>query len=48
MSVAEKEYSEDEIKRLVDGGRTVVVLFGAVYDLSSYLDIHPGGRKILI
>jgi len=38
---------EGDIKVMVGEGRKVVILFGAVYDLTGYYDRHPGGKKVI-
>ena len=47
MTSKEKEFTDREIKGLVEEGRIVMVLFEAVYDLTAFADGHPGGRDIL-
>eukprot|EP01135_Chromosphaera_perkinsii_P002760 Nk52_evm128s226 gene=Nk52_evmTU128s226 len=40
-------YTQQSIDALVESGRHVVIICGKVYDISDFLDVHPGGRKIL-
>ena len=28
-------------------GKILVILFGGVYDLTQYIDKHPGGKKVI-
>lgn len=44
---SEKKFSDGEIKKMIADNRKVVILFGAVYDLSKYIAIHPGGKKVI-
>ena len=40
-------FSQSEIRAMVAKGQTVVVICDKVYNISDFLDIHPGGRKLL-
>lgn len=48
MTKNEKELTDGEIKQLIDSGKAIVILFGAVYDLTSFLKKHPGGSQIIL
>ena len=43
----EKQFTDEEIKQMVEKGRIVVLLFDAVYDLTAFAPGHPGGQQIL-
>lgn len=43
----DKEWTAREIKKEVKEGKILVILFGGVYDLTQYIDKHPGGKKII-
>ncbi len=36
------------MNRLIEKGKTIVLLFGAVYDLTNFLPDHPGGQQIIL
>eukprot|EP00172_Hildenbrandia_rubra_P000461 Plantae.Rhodophyta-Hildenbrandia_rubra.ctg1224.p1 GENE.Plantae.Rhodophyta-Hildenbrandia_rubra.ctg1224~~Plantae.Rhodophyta-Hildenbrandia_rubra.ctg1224.p1 ORF type:complete len:486 (+),score=63.40 Plantae.Rhodophyta-Hildenbrandia_rubra.ctg1224:190-1458(+) len=42
-----KEISWEEIKKEVGDGKHLVVIDGVVHNVDKFLDMHPGGRKIL-
>ncbi|KAL4895619.1 cytochrome b5-like heme/steroid binding domain-containing protein [Aspergillus ambiguus] len=43
---AEKKYSKNEISRHTTDGDMWVIIDNAVYDLSSFQELHPGGKKM--
>ena len=40
----EKIITEQEVKAMIKDGKIIIILFGAVYDLSTYIENHPGGK----
>ena len=38
-----KYYSEEDIKKLLDNGNIILFNNDKIYDVSSYVNIHPGG-----
>ncbi|KAL5359056.1 cytochrome b5-like heme/steroid binding domain-containing protein [Aspergillus floccosus] len=44
----EKQYSKNEISRHTTDGDFWAIIDNAVYDLSSFQELHPGGKKILL
>lgn len=42
--MAEKVITKQELAKMVQEGKLVVCLFGAVYDLTAYAEQHPGGK----
>lgn len=41
----EKQYSKNEISQHTTDGDMWVIIDNAVYDLSSFQELHPGGKK---
>jgi cytochrome b involved in lipid metabolism len=44
---SEGSYTDRDIASLVESGRKIVVLFGGVYDVTSYMGKHPGGKAVI-
>jgi len=44
---SETQLSQKDISALLSEGKKIVILFGAVYDLSKYINKHPGGKDII-
>ncbi|KAG2414938.1 hypothetical protein HFD88_006126 [Aspergillus terreus] len=44
----EKQYSKNEISQHTTDGDMWVIIDNAVYDLSSFQELHPGGKKVLL
>lgn len=38
---------QSDVDKLTEAGRIVVIIDGLVYDVSEYLEEHPGGAKLL-
>lgn len=47
MTYEKKEFSQQDIDRLVGEGRKVLVFEDSLYDLSKFYDYHPGGSLAL-
>jgi len=43
-----RRYSREEVRRHCTHGDFWVVLCGRVYDITPYLDFHPGGAEIFL
>ncbi|KAF7399039.1 hypothetical protein HZH66_006936 [Vespula vulgaris] len=43
-----KEYTKDEIQRTKAAGKVVIILHDKIYDVTEFLNEHPGGEEILI
>ncbi|PWN97538.1 putative cytochrome b5 [Tilletiopsis washingtonensis] len=43
-----KTFSAEEVKKHASEESVWVVVDGGVYDVTSFLDDHPGGKKILL
>ncbi|PWN88910.1 putative cytochrome b5 [Acaromyces ingoldii] len=43
-----KTFEADEVKKHTSEQSAWVVVDGGVYDVTSFLDDHPGGKKILL
>ncbi|MBL4869137.1 MAG: cytochrome b5 domain-containing protein [Pseudomonadales bacterium] len=43
----QNKYSLEEVKALPDS-LVVVIIEGGVYDTTEFLDLHPGGREVLL
>jgi cytochrome b involved in lipid metabolism len=44
----EKQLKREDVESMVAQGRAVVILFGAVYDLTPFLNDHPGGAEVIL
>lgn len=40
--------SQSDINKMTSEGKTVVVIDGKVYDVSEFIDLHPGGRETIL
>ena len=43
----EKNLTSEDISALLKKDKKIVILFGGVYDLTSYINKHPGGKDII-
>lgn len=43
-----KEYTRAEVEKSKGSGQTIIILHDKVYDVTSFLNEHPGGEEILI
>jgi cytochrome b involved in lipid metabolism len=43
-----RKYSLDEIEDLRKKGRIILIANKRVYDVSEYIDIHPGSREAIL
>jgi cytochrome b involved in lipid metabolism len=47
MSDKEKVLRWIDVKDMIEKEKKIVILFGGVYDLSKYIDAHPGGKEVI-
>ncbi len=43
---AEKVYTQDDVSSGIAGGRTLLLIHNTVYDVTSFVDEHPGGPQV--
>ena len=48
MSESSKQFTLAEMKEMNDKVKTVLVIHDKVYDVTSFLNEHPGGEEILL
>ncbi|CAD5232097.1 unnamed protein product [Bursaphelenchus xylophilus] len=42
-----KGYSEQDVADMASPDRVLVIIYDLVYDLTEFVDIHPGGAEII-
>ncbi|XP_066601852.1 cytochrome b5-like [Prorops nasuta] len=48
MTNEPKQYTKEQVARKKDEGRTIIILHDKVYDVTSFLNEHPGGEEVLL
>ena len=36
------------MNNMISHGKVLVILFGAVYDMSDFMEVHPGGKDVIV
>ncbi|CAD5223550.1 unnamed protein product [Bursaphelenchus okinawaensis] len=42
-----KSYTEEEVADMASPERILVIIYDLVYDLTKFVDVHPGGAEII-
>jgi cytochrome b involved in lipid metabolism len=42
----EKVYTQDDVSSGIAGGRALLLIHNTVYDVTSFVDEHPGGPQV--
>ena len=48
MGTKDKQYSFEEVQKHKGDGSFWIIIYDKVYDVTKWLDIHPGGAEILM